>query len=64
MWKWSAPSDGLDVNGAVKRSGDVLLAGLPEEGDWLPFEERVWDITGQVCSSQGDGGMVVIKKQV
>ena len=58
MLSGSAPSDGLDVSEAVRRSGDVLLEGLSGEGDWLPLEELefLWDMSPDRVSIVESGG--------
>lgn len=40
MCSESTPSNGFDVSGDVRRSGDVLVDVVAGEGDRLPLEEE------------------------
>lgn len=58
MLSESAPSGGLDVSGAVRRAGEVLLDGVSGEGDWLSVEEFefLWDMAPHKVSIGASGG--------
>lgn len=57
MLRDSTPSD-LDVSGAARRRGDVLLDGVSGVGDWLPLEEFefFWDMSLHGVSIVASGG--------